>query len=304
MDIKQLKSKIENNDLTGIFPLILKYSDNKFICQQYTKYIAKNNNFQTLYIDSLSDITYDEDLFDSDSKYIYVYDIDKLDSDIPLDVDLIVICKDISANLSVDYIEVPKLIGWQIEDFVHMRLPGLSIEHIKWLCDIAKYDIYRLDNECKRLEIFYKESQRTIFDILNRDNAYCDLNSLTIYSFTNAIMKKDINTIKNVLEDLKWIDIEGTGLITILHKQFKNLIDIQFNPKITADQLNMNPKQFNAIKYNVGKFTNEQLINIYEFITSLDMRLKSGEFQFVLDNRENNNKFVEYITFHVLCKCL
>ena len=42
------------------------------------------------------------------------------------------------------------------------------------------------------------------------------------------------------------------------------------------------------------------MYNIYEFLTSLDMRLKSGELQFKTDNRPNNNSFADYIVANVL----
>lgn len=300
MDIKQLKEKIINNQLDDS-PLVFKYSDNKYICHQYANEIAKNKNLKVLYITQLSDITNDADLFDVENDYLYIYDVDKLKENITFEnKNVIVVTKAVPDNLSIDYIEIPNLIAWQIEDFVKYRLPGLSIEQIKWLCEIAKNDIFRIDQECKKIEIFPEAMQKIIFDQLNQENAYCDLNSLTIFNFTNAVMKKDLVTIHAVLADLKWIDIEGSGLITIFHKQFKNVIDIQLNPKATAASLEMNPKQFNAIRYNCGKYTAEELINIFEFLTTLDMRLKSGDYQFKNDVKENNAKFVEYITMNIL----
>lgn len=300
MDIKQLKQKIINNQIDDS-PLVLKYSDNKYICHQYANEIAKNRGLSLVYISQLSEITSDDELFDMAPEYIYIYDVDKLKENITFDnKNVIVITKAVPDNLSVDYVDIPNLIGWQIEDFVKYRLPGLSVEQVKWLCEIAKNDIFRIDQECRKIEIFPENMQKIIFDQLNQENAYCDLNSLTIFNFTNAVMKKDLLTIHAVLADLKWIDIEGSGLITIFHKQFKNLIDIQLNPKATAVSLDMNPKQFNAIKYNCGKYTAEELINIFEFLTLLDMRLKSGDYQFKSDNRENNAKFVEYITMNIL----
>jgi hypothetical protein len=62
----------------------------------------------------------------------------------------------------------------------------------------------------------------------------------------------------------------------------------------------MTPKQFAAIKYNCGKYTDKQLIDIFTFITDLDRRLKAGELQFINGTRENNAKFVEYITLNIL----
>ena len=300
MDIKQLKEKIITNQIDDT-PLILKYSDNKYICYQYAAEIAKNRGLNLVYISQLSDITNDDELFDVENDSLYIYDIEKLKENITFENrNVIVITKTVPDNLSTDYIEIPNLIAWQIEDFVKFRLPGLSAEQVKWLCDVTKNDIFRIDQECRKIEIFPESMQKIIFDQLNQENAYCDLNSLTIFNFTNAVMKKDLVTVHAVLADLKWIDIEGSGLITIFHKQFKNVIDIQLNPKATAATLGMNPKQFNAIRYNCGKYTSDELINIFEFLTELDMRLKSGDYQFKNDVKENNAKFVEYITMNIL----
>lgn len=302
MDIREVKTKIEDNTITND-PLIFLYSDCKFICYQYIDTICKNKGLTKLNISSLSEMTSDDDFFgDGTSSYLYVYDVDKLTENVTEDnKNLIVITKSVPKNLSIDYTEIPKLVAWQVEDYMKMRLPGLAELQIKWLCEIAKFDPFRLNNEADKLAIFPPASQGVVFDELNQENAYCDLNNLTIFNFTNAVMKKNLVTIHDVLADLKYIDIEGTGLITIFHNQFKHVIDIQLNPRSTAASLGMNPKQYNAIRYGCcGKYTPSQLINIYDFITSLDARLKNGEFQFKLDNRENNAKFIVYITMHII----
>ena len=300
MDIVELKRNIESNSISNA-PLIFKYQDNKYLAYQYASEIAKKRGLSKLYINSLSEIARDDLMFDSTPAYLYIYDTENFSEDlIEEDTDVIVICSKVSENVKIDYIEFPKPLAWQVEDFVKMRLPGLNELQIKWLCEISKHDIFRLDNECKKLEIFSDAEQRIIFDMINEDNGFSDMNSLTIFNFSNAVIKKDIPTIQAVLSDLKNIDIEGTGLITIFHKQFKNIIDIQLNPKATAQSLSMTPKQFNAIKYNCGKYSDSQLIKIFTFITDLDRRLKLGEFQFTNGNRENNAKFVEYITLNIL----
>ena len=300
MDIVELKKAIEAHNIPNS-PLIFKYSDNKYLAYQYASEIARVRGLEKLIVSSLSEIVRDELMFDSTPTYLYICDIDNFTENIQIDdTDVIVICSKVADNLSVDYIDFPKAISWQIEDFVKMRLPGLDDIQVKWICEMSKYDIFRLDNECKKLEIFSAPEQPIIFDLINSEDGYSDMNSLTIFNFTNAVIKKDIPTIHAVLSDLKNIDIEGTGLITIFHKQFKNIIDIQMNAKATASSLNMSPKQFNAIKYNCGKYTNEQLIKVFAFITSLDKRLKAGDFQFKNGNRDNNAKFVEYITLNIL----
>lgn len=301
MDNKELKKWIEEGFNNFNAPLIFKYSDNPFLSRQYTKEIAKKLNLEILHINSLSEIDSDSSFFDEVLPYLYVYDIEKLQENVTDKYkNLIVIAKTLPDKLDIDYIDMLKIQDWQIEDFIHSRLKGLSNEEIKWLCEASKYDIYRLDNEAKKIEIFNESQQKIIFNQLNSDNGYCDLNPLTIFNFSNAIMKKDLSTINASLQDLKYIDIEATGLITILYGQFKKLIDIQFNPRATADLLGMKPGQFYAIKQNVGIYTNEELINIFNFLTSFDEQLKKGNLSLDPENRKNNNKLVDYITMKIL----
>lgn len=304
MNIRELKQSIETKSLTNA-PLIFKHDGDKFLVNQYVREIAKVRNLKILNISSIHDKSHDDDLFDSVPEFLYVCDTDNFSEDLHEDdFDIIVICKTVADNVAVDYIDFPKVINWQIEDFVQMRLAGLNEIQVKWLCEISKYDIFRLDNECKKFEIFSPAEQPIIFDLINADNGFSDMNSLTIFNFTNAILKKDLATIQTVLKDLKSIDIEGSGLITVFSKQFKNIIDIQLNPRASAESLNMSAKQYNAIKYNCGKYSDKQLIDVYSFITDLDRRLKLGEYQFTSNTRENNNKFVEYITLNILSLAL
>lgn len=301
MDIKTLKEQIINKTLNDSV-LIFKYSENKFLVNQYVDTIAKNKNLNKIYVDSLDGLSH-EDIFDTTSEDLYIYDVEKLEVKVDKDLkNVIVICTDIKVDQDVDFTEFNKPLNWQIEDFVKMRLPGLDEMECQWLCSVSNYDIYRLDNECKKLEIFDNNMQKIIFNEMNSENAFSDLTSLTIFNFTNALLKKDFNTIREILSDLETVDVEGTALPVILCRQFKNLIDIQINPKNTAQSLNMNPKQFAAIKYNVGKFTNNQLIDMYDFLTNIDFRLKNGEL--TLKDSANhltvNNMLVDYITCNLL----
>ena len=93
MDNKQLKERIKTNTLSDS-PLVLIYEDVPFICKQYINQIAKNKNLEKINIDKLSDIPNNDELFDTKDSFLYVYQTDKFDEDIPEDVtNLIVICK-------------------------------------------------------------------------------------------------------------------------------------------------------------------------------------------------------------------
>ena len=283
--------------------LVLKYVDSKYLCYHYIDHICKNKWLEKAYIESLSELNNKDNLFEEESKYLYILDVEKLTEDVDPELkNVVIVCKSLPDNLQVDYIDITKLISWQIEDYVKMRLPGLDEKELKWLCEVCKYDIYRLDNECSKLEMFAPAGQQMMFKEINQENGYVDLNPLTIFNFTNALLKKDYDSLRLILSDLENIDVEATGVVTIMIKQLKNIIDVQLNPKNTAATLGMNPKQFNAIKYNVGKFKDTQLVNMFEFLTDVDYRLKSGELTLdeTNDMLTRNNKLVDYITINLL----
>lgn len=297
MDTKELKNKILNNTLDDSV-LVMKYSDNKFLCNQYINEICKIKNKIKCVIESLDDINNDSDIFGYEDNNLYIYYIKKLEGNVNIKSNLIIVCEEVE-NCNLDYVDMTKVLNWQIEEFVKMRCSGLNETEIKWLCSITNYDIFRLNNECSKLEIFPPASQRLIFNQINNENGYCDLNNLNIFNFTTALLKKDKETLNNILSNIQYIDIEGTGLVTILINNIKNIINVQFNPKATAEMLGMNPKQYNAVRYSVGKFTSNQLIKMYEFLLGIDYELKTGNLQLDADNRINNAKLVDYITINM-----
>lgn len=308
-DIRELKNKIENNTLDDAI-LIFKYNkvDFEFLCEHYVNEIAKVKKLEKIYISSLDELVGNtnsgDDFFTAENiktPYLYIYKTDTLLSlgeyyDVK---NLIIICGKVSKDIKIDYIDFPAVQNWQIEDFVKMRAPGLNDDMVKWLCNICKYDFYRLDNELKKIEIFDKKLQPIIFNQMSDEGVFSDLNTLNIMSLTNAIMQKDLFTINTILSDLKNIDIEATGLCTLLLRQFKCNIEVEGNRAWNPDLL-CTEKQFNYLKRNHAKYSTIQMYNIYEFLTSLDIRLKSGELQFKADNRPNNNSFADYIVANVL----
>lgn len=308
-DIRELKNKIENNTLDDAI-LIFKYNkvDFEFLCEHYVNEIAKVKKLEKIYISSLDELVGNtnsgDDFFTAENiktPYLYIYKTDTLLSlgeyyDVK---NLIIICGKVSKDIKIDYIDFPAVQNWQIEDFVKMRAPGLNDDMVKWLCNICKYDFYRLDNELKKIEIFDKKLQPIIFNQMSDEGVFSDLNTLNIMSLTNAIMQKDLFTINTILSDLKNIDIEATGLCTLLLRQFKCNIEVEGNRAWNPDLL-CTEKQFNYLKRNHAKYSTIQMYNIYEFLTSLDMRLKSGELQFKADSRPNNNSFADYIVVNVL----
>ena len=126
MDNKILKEKIKSNTLDDS-PLILIYQDNSFVCYQYVNQICKNRKLEKLKINKLSDITNDDEFFDAESSYLYVYDIEKLEETVPADMkNIIVVCK--AKNIGIKQV---KLISYKFRLKIMLKQEFLEYQILK-----------------------------------------------------------------------------------------------------------------------------------------------------------------------------
>ena len=139
-------------------------------------------------------------------------------------------------------------------------------------------DVNRLYQEMQKLNIFSEKERIHLFEEMAEDGAFNDLSSNTIFNFTNAVLKKDITSLKAIYEEIENIDVNDFGLLTILYNNFLNVISIQLGINPTAESLGMKWGQFNALKHSCGYYSSNQLITIFKVLTDMDRKVKSGEF--------------------------
>ena len=268
MILSELKTNINNKCKINL-PLVFINDNNDYLIKTYINQIAKNNHLTIKELSSINEMIDIESGMFKDADYLYTYEIKKDEDLSSMDLNtynLILITNSEIKDLDIDSIQFKKLENWQIESYIKKLVPGLDDIEVSWLCKNSSYDLNRLDNEANKLNIFDLDNQKKIFKQINEENGYCDLNELTIFNLSNSIMNKDVLGIKKVVQDIDYIDIEPTGLVTILLKNFLNIINIQTNSKSTPSSLGMSEKQFNFLKYNqCNKYPNHKLFNIYNY---------------------------------------
>lgn len=290
MLLSKLKENIKNNTIDST-PIIFSYTEmnSKFICYQYIKAITSLKKLTICFIQDLKDIPQSSFMTEDDS--LYVLDVEEIkDIDLKGVSNLVVVAKKLPDNMKDLITVVPKVQEWQIHDYIKKELPGLEEKKITWFQKVCKNDIYRIDVECKRLSIFDKKDQEKVFNELYEDNIYKDLTSLTIFDLTNAIIKRNKALASSILANYDFIDIQGPGIGVILNKQFFNILNIQCDPKATAESLGISFKQFQAIKYNnVGRYKEDQLRSMLKFLSNIDYDIKSGRLDI------SDRQFVSYV---------
>ena len=116
-------------------------------------------------------------------------------------------------------------------------------------------------------------------------------NNYKIFDLTNAILQRDIFKLQDIYKSN--LKVESFAFLALLIKNFKLVIDIQLARNTTAESLGISGKQFWAIKkYNCNKYSKDELVYIYNMLTSIDLYIKSGYM--------NTDIVQDYIVFKIL----
>lgn len=297
MKLKDLKNKIKSKSYIPL-PLIFNAYNNDFLINEYLYGIEQNMHLNAIYVRNIQEIN---DIINSmfyDESYLFIYKADKdiliKRNDLRTDKVIIIYEEKSPKETDIEQVDFCKLENWMIEEYAFSLLPGLNKQESNWLCKICNYNIERISLECQKLKIFKSKEQEELFNLIIKENGYYDLSCNGLYDLNNSIIKKDILGIKSVIKDLDNIDLSSMSLISILLKNFFNIINIQMSRNIDANKLEITEKQFKALKYNTNKYSNDKLISIYRFLNSIDSKLKNGYLN--IDNKEQ----IYYILNNIL----
>lgn len=289
MNIQELKNQIESHSITDEI-IIMKDSESGFISNQYINEISKVRNLPINYVDSIDGLLIDSgSIFSSDSgesksslnvlkSEVFIWE----DSSITRLKDAIIVVsrfndKSQEALFESHVVSIPKIESWMWKDYVYSVAEGVSFKDLDWLITLCGNNYFRLQQELDKLMLFNTNERKYVFDSMVQDGAFDDLSSYNIFNFTNAIISKDIDSIRSIYKELSRMDVNEFGLLTILLKNFRNLIMVQLNSNPTPETTGMEAKQLYAVKKLPKCFSAQQLINVYVLLLDIDRQIKVGE---------------------------
>lgn len=283
IDLETFKNSIECGADYHTF-LIIVCEDSKFVAEQYVRQIGRNNGCEVVQVDDIKDIVnISNNIFGETSLSVFATDKFHCDDTFLCRVkDTIVVTDKVdkeTSKLFGDYIvQIPKLETWQIEDYALSLLEGVSEKDVCSLVSACDNDLYRIENEVAKLKMFTEPSRQFLFNQFTEMGLLPTAEKYTIFSLTNALLTRNVESAKRILNHIDEIDVNPIGLLTILYKNVANVIAIQMNPKATPENTGMASGQFYAIKKgNINYYSSNQLIKIFNFLTSLDLKIKTGE---------------------------
>ena len=193
-------------------------------------------------------------------------------------------------------IEMPKLLDWQIQDYIKLKYPTLEDKEITWLIEAADKDIYRIMNELAKLDNFTGSEQLDVFHSLQFD-INTDLYQLDLFEIVNALVEGNLLTLSmKYLLRRDYTTLEPVVLVNRALSSLKNIVLITQNPQLTADDLGVSSKQLNTVR---SKFRNLNILAAKQkikFLTNIDVLLKTSRLEL------SNEDFINYLVTHMAYK--
>lgn len=293
MKINSLKSLIEKNNLSNEFLIFVCKDSNTFLASQYVDKIAENKNLIIHRLKNLNEIASALSLvqdFSTQLNILIVEEFDGLFEDYSVFENTIVVCNKIAKNIELavkEYIiEFPKLLDWQIKEYMKIYCKGLEEENIDWLYSVTNGDIYRIINELDKIKLFNLKERQLAFNDLKFDNS-SDLYNLSAFELCDAIIKKDKLVILDYLKHKNASKIDSFYLISLLISKLKQIIYVNFNSGLSIEKLGLTQKQVGAIKYYYKNCSEKFSIDALEFLTEIDKNTKLGKLEIA-----NLNEFI------------
>lgn len=289
MTIQELKAQIESGNVTHDL-IIFKDTEGNFISNQYIRAIQRLRNQELQYLDSPTELIQDSwSIFGADDVTVdntlrviksdsFVWPSNRI-SDLK---DVIIVVskfqdKAVEKQLEPWIVSVPKIEDWMLKDYVYSTTEGVSQKDLDWLINLCGDNKDRLQMELDKLMLFGVDERKYLFNDLIRDGAVDDLSSYSIFNFTNAVTSKDLKMLMTIYKELDRVDVNEFGLLTILLKNFKNILMVQLTANPTPESTGIDGKQLYAVKRIPRVYSPDQLVKIYQMLLDIDRKVKTGE---------------------------
>lgn len=284
--LQELKSAIEQRSV-GSDMVIFVCEDVTFVPLQYIREIASIKNQKITYLENIDSLVNNfADIFGmadiEDGIRVYkTSELETLNPKLKYEKDLYLVVnkikdKKILTDFEHNVIHVPKLEGWQLQDYLYSVAEGIDTAQLDWLLEASGRDIYRLENELDKFRLFSSTERKYLFNDMLHEGAYHDLSQFNVFNITNAVTSRDYEMLHNALKEIKSFDAEPLGVVTLLYQGFKKLIQVWLARNPTTENTGLPSKMIWAINKQARTFSKDQLIKSFLLLTSIDKELKSG----------------------------
>lgn len=314
MTHEELKKNIVNNSLLDDLIVFVCTADPKgkvshskkinygahYLADQYIQLICQNKGYDIKPIETLTETEPTSiDLIMGGSNNLYVLRTDtfsELHKDYSKFENTIIVCdkvdKKVADKLGVFIVYISEPEQWATEAFMNFYCPGVAGDLLSWLFVATEGNVYRMTSELDKAKLF-AEAERTGVLMALRDEPNSDLYINNVFNFVDALFLGDYATVREIREHIDCLDADPVGLTTLLLNKFKNIF-LAVTTNLSADDLNMSPKQLGFYRRQYRYIDEERFREKIKFLAGIDLRLKQTR----LDMPKT--MFIDYIIAHIL----
>lgn len=299
MTLQDFKNQILTRTFSRDF-LILVSEENSFLADQYIDKLCEQYHCEINLISSL------KELEDASVGLVFDFQADNIINILKTDTfsesfsdyskftNCIVLCgkidKALESSLISATIKIPKLMDWQVKDYIYTCCPGLDEQAISWLYDVCKRDIYKIQTEIDKIKLFPISDQLKILnDLRFLPGSY--LYTQTEYTLKDALKTNNKAVLFNYILHRRTCKVDPNYLLNQLIRDFKVAYFVGYTQKSSVE-LGLTDKQYYVIRKNIP--AEKFLLQSLKFLTELEVRLKTGEISLSTD------LLIDYIICNIL----
>jgi len=300
MKLEELKDSIVQGKAPHGLLIFIREPDN-FLAYQYVDAICKVNKLTKFKVNNLQVENTTLGFLTDFSSKLKVLDTEVFDEYLPDYSEItntVIICdkidKKIKTAVAPYIIELPKLLDWQIKDYIKAVMPNIDKYDIEWLYNASQGNIYKIINELDKVKLFPEAEQKLIIEAL-KYAPDTDLFSINTFQLIDAILANDKATLLNFLLHRDCTDIEFMGIVNnLLVKAKQILLAVYQKQGVTAADIGCSDKQFNFFRRTYSHYSQVQLQYLINFLSKIDLKLKSG----LLDMSKEMK--IDYLMTHLI----
>lgn len=303
ISLDELKHSIEDDTLTIDLLVFVCKDKQTWLADQYINWICDQNGYKHNLIDSLTEVNKNSAValigdFKKDLNIIRT-DVFKENYDFDLVENTIIVCEKIDKKLSTKLeqyiVEVPKLTDWQVKDYIkQVQCPTLSPEATDWLYTVTNGNVYAIDNELDKVNLFDpKLANEVLLKLKNDKNSH--LYGLNTFKFVDALINNDRLILTDMMAHRTLWDSDPIFILTLMVNKLKQLILIKGNSGVLPTDLKLTSKQIWALKNFYRNVDLERMEKQLKFLSSINLRLNLGQLDY-----GNSKILLDYIVCNLI----
>lgn len=167
---------------------------------------------------------------------------------------------------------------WIIDTFNKYK-KNIDESVIEYLIDMVGFDLYKMNNEIKKIDLCIKNNSININDV---NKIVSDIRTDTIFDLIDSMilkdLKKSIRISKNVISETS----DAIALISLLYKKMmqgwvvKDLINKNVDDNKIRENLSVSPYALIQIKNTLPQISKLNVFKLFSLLLEFDIKLKSN----------------------------